>query len=79
MPDLFPFAVIHIGVSVALAAMLILMHWQLHRADFLLYWPVFWLSIAASSVAHPLIAQGPPGPSPEQLRQQIATLAETYN
>jgi hypothetical protein len=37
MPDLIPFAVTHIGVSVALAAMLILMHPRLHRADFLLY------------------------------------------
>jgi len=36
MQNLIPFAVIHIGVSVALAAMLILMHGRLHRADFLL-------------------------------------------
>ena len=35
MPDLIPFAVIHIGVSVALAAILILVHRRLHKADFL--------------------------------------------
>jgi len=75
MPDLFPFAVIHIGVSVALAAMLILMHWRLHRADFLLYWPVFWLSIAA----HPLIPRRTTGALPEQLCRQPALLAETYS
>ena len=51
MPDLIPFAVIHIGVSVALAAMLILMHRRLHRADFLLYWAMFWLAIAANPAA----------------------------
>lgn len=48
MPDLIPFAVIHIGVSVALAAMLILMHRRLDRADFLLYWAMFRLAIAAN-------------------------------
>jgi two-component system, cell cycle sensor histidine kinase and response regulator CckA len=51
MPDLIPFAVIHIGVSVALAAILILVHRRLHRADFLLYWAMFWLAIAANLVA----------------------------
>ena len=62
MPDLIPFAVIHIGVSVALAAILILVHRRLHKADFLLYWAMFWLAIAAnlaaSRVAHPLMPRG---------------------
>jgi signal transduction histidine kinase/CheY-like chemotaxis protein len=62
MPDLIPFAVIHIGVSIALAAILILVHRRLHKADFLLYWAMFWLAIAAnlaaSRVAHPLLPHG---------------------
>ena len=37
MRDLIPFAVIHIGVSIALTPTLILMRRRLHRADFLLY------------------------------------------
>ena len=62
MPDLLPFAVIHIGVSVALAAILILVYRRLHRADFLLYWAMYWLTIAAllaeSRVVLPLLAAG---------------------
>src|SRR6266851_2852102 len=65
MPDLIPFAVIHIGVSVSLAAILILVHRRLHRADFLLYWAMFWLAIAAnlaaSRVGHPLFPRGSSG------------------
>ena len=69
MPDLLPFAVIHIGVSVALAAILILVHRRLHRADFLVYWAMYWLTIAAllatSRVALPLVAA----------RAELSTLA----
>ncbi len=48
MQDLVPFAVIHVGVSIALAAILILIHRRLYKADYLLYWAFFWISIAVN-------------------------------
>jgi len=59
MPDLVLFAVIHISVSVALAALLLMAYRRLHRAAYLLYWAVFWvaiaLNLAVSRVAGPLL------------------------
>jgi two-component system cell cycle sensor histidine kinase/response regulator CckA len=60
---LVPYAVIHIGVSIALAANLILVYRRIHRADFLIYWAAFWLCVASvlgvSQVATPLLANSP--------------------
>ena len=59
MPELFSLAVVHIGVSLALAAILILVYRRLQRADFLVYWALFWVTIATilavSQVAIPLL------------------------
>jgi hypothetical protein len=67
MPNLIPFAVIHVGLSFALAAILILLYRQLSRADFLLYWALFWIdvgiNIAASQVATPLLFSVPGAPA----------------
>jgi hypothetical protein len=57
--DLVPFAVIHVGVSLALSAILILIYRRLHETDFILYWAGFWVAIAAtilvSQVIHPVL------------------------
>src|SRR5580693_12078 len=57
--DLVPFAVIHVGVSLALAAILILIYRRLHQTDFILYWAGFWVATAAAlvvaQVIHPLL------------------------
>jgi signal transduction histidine kinase len=59
MLDLVPFAVIHVVVSLALAAILILIQRRLHRTDFILYWAAYWVAIAAalavSEVIHPIL------------------------
>jgi signal transduction histidine kinase len=57
--DLVPFAVIHVGVSLALAAILILIYRRLHQTDFILYWAGFWVVTAAAilvaQVIHPVL------------------------
>jgi signal transduction histidine kinase len=57
--DLVPFAVIHVGVSLALAAILVLIYRRLHQTDFILYWAGFWVATAAAlvvaQVIHPLL------------------------
>jgi signal transduction histidine kinase len=67
MPNLIPLAVIHVGLSFALGAILILLYRRLSRADFLLYWALFWidvgLNIAASQVATPLLFSVPRAPA----------------
>jgi len=59
--DLVPFAVIHVGVSLALAAILVLIYRRLHQTDFILYWAGFWVAIAAAIVVaqiiHPFVIQ----------------------
>jgi PAS domain S-box-containing protein len=65
MLELIPLATVHIGVSIALAAILILVHRRLQRADFLLYWAIYWLAIAGnvaiSRLVSPLFAGGSAG------------------
>ncbi len=59
MFDLIPFAVIHIGVSLALAAILILIYRRLYQTDFILYLAAFWVAIAAATavaqIIHPIL------------------------
>jgi signal transduction histidine kinase len=57
--DLVPFAVIHVGASLALAAILVLIYLRLRQTDFILYWAGFWVAIAAAiavaEIIHPLL------------------------
>jgi signal transduction histidine kinase len=57
--DLVPFAVIHVGVSLALATILILIYLRLHQTDFILYWAGFWVmtaaALAVAQVVHPIL------------------------
>ena len=44
------------------------MHRRLHRADFLLYWAMFWLAIAANLAANRVVAPfSPTGSTPALL------------
>jgi signal transduction histidine kinase/CheY-like chemotaxis protein len=44
--ELFFYSVIHVGVSIALIASLVLVYFKIRREEFLLYWAGFWACIA---------------------------------
>src|SRR5258708_3312817 len=54
MPDIVPYAVLHIGISLALAVILTICYRKLSADTFLVYWALFWVSIAADLVFGPL-------------------------
>jgi two-component system, cell cycle sensor histidine kinase and response regulator CckA len=63
MPDLALFATIHIGVSIALALLLLMVYRRLHQATYLLYWAMFWMAIALNLAAGVVTRELLPGAS----------------
>ena len=61
--DLFFYAVIHVGVSIALTASLVLVYFKIRKEEFLLYWGGFWASIGlvllSSQILQPRFPDSP--------------------
>lgn len=55
MTDLLPFAVIQLGVSLSLAAILLLVYRRIQREEFLPFWALYWLVIALTVLAARMI------------------------
>ena len=75
MPDVVPFAVIQIGVSLALASILIVAHRKLYPFGFLYYWALYWATIAAGLIVGPLSLLLDPFPQWLWLARMCAALA----
>ena len=51
-----PIGVVHVGVSLALASILLAAHRKIHPLPFLQYWAMYWIAIAANLLFAPVAA-----------------------
>ena len=74
-----PFAVIHIGASLALAAILLLVYWRIQRAEFLPFWALYWIVIAFTLGLARLVVPLFPGGNIAQLSTAFSRFLIPFN